>query len=120
MRKTRAHPPKDHKAEDLRHYRRVIREAVRALDEFDAPRWQDGIELTLAGRIRMLRSNFAIEAGLLRGALHDALATSSAPLDRSASSGAAAPALSVESLTSEQRETAVDGSPVRAARRLDG
>jgi hypothetical protein len=111
MRKTRAHPPKDRKVEDLRHYRRVIRDAVRALDECEAPRWSGGIELELAGRIRLLNSNHVIAENLLRGALH---ASSSVPLDRSASSGAAGPSTAMGT-SPAQREIAAE-----APRRLDG
>jgi hypothetical protein len=109
VRKTRAHPPKDRKVEDLRHYRRVIREAVRALDEALAPRWQDGVELTLAGRIRALVANNLVDLRILR----DALASSSVPLDGSAASGTAGPSAAMGT-SPAQREIAAE------PRRLDG
>jgi hypothetical protein len=100
MRKTRAHPPTDHKTEDLRHYRRVIREAVRALDELEAPRRSGGVELAIAGRIRLLHSNLLIETNLLRAALHDALAGPAVALDGVHSSAAAVSAPDPEPATS--------------------
>ena len=91
MRKTRTHPPKDQKREDLRHYRRVIRDAVGALDVAGAPRWQDGVELTLAGRIRCLVTRHELTIAILRTAIaHSAIA-----LDRSASSAIAVRAAAV-------------------------
>lgn len=123
MRKTRPHPPKDRKVEDLRIFRRVIREAVRALDEADAPRWQDGVELTLAGRVRALVANNTIDLRLLR----DALASSSVPLDGVHSSGAAAsasgeaPSTSVASVSPDALRRPSTVRPGAAAeKRLDG
>jgi hypothetical protein len=102
MRKTRAHPPTDRRTEDLKRLRREFRWAHRELDDAGAPRVNDGIELSIGGRIRVLASTIRL------------LASSAVPLDGVHSSGAAVSAPSVESSTAGRVEHVVDGSTVRA------